>query len=92
LPLLTEVHGHHHFDEIPLDLLPLGIPHRNECYVPPEMVEAENRGEQFPLQIPLIRLQSGPESLFEDEGHHVRIRVPGIVFASDDDFLDTGIS
>jgi hypothetical protein len=70
---LIEIHSHHDLDEILLNLLPLGIPHRNECYVPPEMVEAEDRGEQFPLQIPLIRMQSGPESLFEDEGHHMQV-------------------
>jgi hypothetical protein len=70
---LTEIHSHHDPDEILLDFLALGVPHRDERDVPPEMVEAEDRGEQFPLQIPLIRMQSGPESLFEDEGHHMQV-------------------
>ena len=70
---LIEIDSHHDLNEIPLDLLTLGIPHWNERDVSPEMVEAEDRGEQFPLQIPLIRMQSGPESLFEDEGHHMQV-------------------
>jgi hypothetical protein len=73
LPLLTEIDSHHDLDEILLDLLTLGVFHRGERDVPPEMVKLEDRGEQFPLQIPLIRMQSGPESLFEDEGHHMQV-------------------
>jgi len=70
---LIEVQGHHHPDEIPLDFLALGVFHRDERGAPPKVVESENRGERFPLQIPLIRMKSGPESLFEDEGHHIQV-------------------
>jgi hypothetical protein len=55
------------------------------------MVEREDRGVRFPLQIPLLRLQSRPESLLEHERHHVGIGVPGVVFPADDDLLHAGV-
>jgi hypothetical protein len=70
---LIEIDSHHDPDEITLDFLALGVFRRDERGAPPKVVECENRGEQFPMQIPLIRMQSGPESLFKDEGHHMQV-------------------
>jgi hypothetical protein len=73
---LIEIDSHHDLNEIPLDLLTLGIPHWNERDVSPEMVEAEDRGEQFPMQIPLkislkiINLFSGSLRDEFTEGHN----------------------
>jgi hypothetical protein len=58
---LIEIHSHHDLDEILLDLLPLGIPHRNERDVPPEMVELLRIGvNNFPCKSPLFECKVGP--------------------------------
>jgi hypothetical protein len=57
---LTEIDSHHDLDEILLDLLTLGVFHRGERDVPPEMVELRIGVNNFPCKSPLFECKVAP--------------------------------